>query len=264
MSQLAQQWDATDYAQNASAQYVWAQALIERLSLNGQEAILDVGCGDGRITAEIAAGHGGRVVGVDSSTAMVRLASEQHAEQGNLVFRQMDAAALRFNEAFDLIFSNAALHWVKDHQAVLHGMAQALRPGGRVLLSMGGKGNAAQLLPVVDALIGSKKWRGYFEGFQFPYAFYGVEEYQTWSPATGLKTSRLELVAKDMVHGSVAALKGWLRTTWFPFTQQLAPDRQDAFIDELVGNYLEHYPVDDLGRTHINMIRLELEAVKEA
>jgi len=98
----------------------------------------------------------------------------------------------------------------------------------------------------------------------FPYAFYGVEEYEAWLPGTGLQASRLELVPKDMVHEGVAALKGWIRTTWLPFTQRVPAAFREGFIDELVGNFLERQPVDDAGRTHVKMIRLELEAVKLA
>ncbi len=264
MDRAALQWDASDYAQNATAQYAWAQTLIEGLALRGSEAILDIGCGDGRITAEIAASHHGHVLGVDSSPQMVALAAQRYAAQGNLSFRQMDAARLEFKAQFDLVFSNAALHWVKDHQAVLAGIAQALRPGGRAVLSMGGKGNVAGLLPLIDALIRSEKWGRYFDGFVFPYAFYGVEEYRQWLAGSGLRATRLELVPKDMVHQSVDGLKGWLRTTWFPYTQRLPDELRDVFIDELVERYLELYPVDDSGRTHVEMIRLELEATKVA
>lgn len=264
MSQTGMQWDAADYARNATAQYAWAQSLLETLRLTGREAILDVGCGDGRITTEMSSGHFGRVVGVDSSLEMVLLAARRYALLPNLEFRQMDATALRYVGEFDLVFSNAALHWVADHPAVLAGIARALRPTGRVVLSMGGKGNAAGLLPVVDELIASRRWSEWFTGFVFPYAFYGVEEYEAWLPGTGLQATRLELVPKDMVHESVAALKGWIRTTWLPFTQRVPAALREGFIDELVGNYLERQPVDDAGRTHVKMIRLEFEAVKLA
>lgn len=157
MSQAEMRWDASDYAQNATAQYVWAQSLLERLALNGDEAILDLGCGDGRITSEIATQHAGRVVGIDSSPEMVRLAADRYAAQSGLEFWVMDAIALQFDTEFDLIFSNAVLHWVKDHQAVLAGMKRALRAGGRMVLSMGGKGNAAGPLSVMDNLIASEK-----------------------------------------------------------------------------------------------------------
>ena len=262
MSQVEMKWNAADYAQNATAQYTWAHSLIGQLALNGDEAILDVGCGDGRITSEIAAQHGGWVVGIDSSPEMVGLASGKYAEQPGLKFREMDAAELQFEAEFDLIFSNAVLHWVRDHRAVLAGMNRALRPGGRVVLSMGGKGNAAGPLSILDSLISQAKWRPYFEGFVFPYAFYGIEEYATWLAEAGFQPTRLQLVPKDMVHESVDGLKGWIRTTWFPYTQQLPQAMQYTFIDDLVKSYLENHPVDDFGRTHVKMVRLEVEASK--
>lgn len=264
MSQAEKKWDAGDYAQNATAQYAWAQSLIKRLALNGDEAILDLGCGDGRITLEIAAQHAGRVVGIDSSPDMVRLASDSYAAQPGLEFRVMDATELQFDAEFDLIFSNAVLQWVKDHRAVLAGMKRALRTGGRMVLSMGGKGNALGVLATMDKLIASEKWRPWFEGFVFPYAFYGIEEYATWLAEVGFKPTRLELVPKDMVHESVDGLKGWFRTTWFPYTRRVPQAMQDAFINELVESYLENHPVDDFGRTHVKMVRLEVEAGKEA
>lgn len=78
---------------------------------------------------------------------------------------------------------------------------------------MGSKGNAGEFLSVVDELIRRDHWRGCFEEFVFPYAFYGIEDYEQWLPEAGLQAKRLELVAKDMLHENVAALKDWIRTT---------------------------------------------------
>lgn len=200
--------------------------------------------------------------GVDSSASMVELANSQHAVESRLEFRQMDATELVFQSEFDRVFSNAVLHWVPDHQAVLSGIARALKPAGRAVLSMGGKGNAAGFLPIVEEVIRRERWRDCFKDFVFPYAFYGIEEYVQWLPAAGLAPERIELVAKDMVHDSVTALMGWIRTTWLPYTQQVAPERRELFVYELVTAYIEQYPVDALGRTHVSMMRLEVEAIK--
>jgi len=262
MTPAQMKWNAVDYAQNSSAQYAWAQSLLKSLALSGSEDILDIGCGDGKITAEMTQMVSGRVIGVDSSNQMVQLANSQNTTESNLAFRQMDASNLAFRAEFDLVFSNAVLHWVRDHRAVLAGITQALRTGGRTVLSMGGKGNATEFLPIVDDVIRRDHWRACFEDFVFPYAFYGIEDYMQWLPEAGLQAKRIELVPKDMVHDSVAELKGWIRTTWLPYTNRLAQEQRESFIDELVGNYLEQYPVDSFGRTHISMIRLEVEAVK--
>lgn len=129
-------WNAGDYASNASAQYSWASELITKLALQGDERLLDIGCGDGRITAELSARvpHG-RVVGIDASQEMIEAARQCYPRQAhpNLAFRHMDAREIVLDESFDIIFSNAALHWVADHLAVLQGLRRVMRPGGRLL-----------------------------------------------------------------------------------------------------------------------------------
>src|SRR5689334_19838215 len=109
------EWDPEDYAKNSAAQLGWARELIARLQLRGDEALLDIGCGDGKVTAELAgAVPRGFVLGVDSSPAFVAYAREHYPATSypNLAFAHMDARALAHERSFDAIFSNAALHWV--------------------------------------------------------------------------------------------------------------------------------------------------------
>ncbi|MFI5368535.1 MAG: class I SAM-dependent methyltransferase, partial [Spirochaetia bacterium] len=119
-------WDAEEYARNSSAQLGWARELIAKLDLEGHEHVLDIGCGDGKVSAELAR-HvpRGKVVGVDSSEDMIQLARAAFfpAAQGSLSFMLRDARDLGFEEEFDVVFSNATLHWVKDHRAVLRSVA---------------------------------------------------------------------------------------------------------------------------------------------
>ena len=106
-------WNADDYAKHSSSQYEWAKALIPKLKLRGNEAVLDIGCGDGKITAALAKSlPGGCVVGVDNSKGMIALAQHTFSvdDYPNLSFQKMDARALTFQEKFDRVFSNAALH----------------------------------------------------------------------------------------------------------------------------------------------------------
>ena len=122
--------------------------ILARLDLNGHERILDIGCGDGRITAEVArCVPQGIVVGLDSSAEMVAFAQRDSASEDlpNLRFQQGEAQSLDFHEQFDRVISFACLHWVIDHRPVLAGIRRALRPHGRVMLQFGGKGNAAQM-----------------------------------------------------------------------------------------------------------------------
>jgi trans-aconitate methyltransferase len=258
-------WDAQQYRQHSSQQQKWARELFDQLALAGHERVLDIGCGDGKVTAEIAR-HlpRGSVVGVDLSREMLDLAKKSFPPThfANLSFRPMDAARLEFNSEFDVIFSNAALHWVVDHRPVLGGISAALRPGGRVVLSMGGHGNAAALLAVLQRVIAQPRWASFFEGFSFPYGFHAPDRYRSWVEAAGLVPSRVELVPKDMTHAGRAGLEGWFRTTWFPYTASVPDDQREAFIDEVLNEYLTAHPLDQHGNAHVAMVRLEVQAVK--
>jgi trans-aconitate 2-methyltransferase len=256
-------WNAEDYVRHSSVQLGWGRELISKLDLQGYEAVLDIGCGDGRITAAIAE-HlpDGEILGVDSSADMLDLAREEFpwAEYPNLSFQQRDAEELTVEAEFDVIFSNAALHWVQDHGPVLTGISRALNLGGRILLQMAGKGNAASLLTVLDKLIVAEEWQQYFADFTFPYGFYGPELYKIWLKEAGLHPERVELIAKDMSYPERAGLEGWLRTTWLPYTERVPVERREVFITEIVDRYLAEYPADSKGHVHVGMMRLEVEA----
>ena len=142
-------WNPEDYAKNSDAQLRWAQQLRSNLDLSQYKSILDVGCGDGKITADFAAtSPQSKVTGIDSSPEMVAYAVEKYPQHKypNLTFECVDARSLKFDREFDLVFSNATLHWVDNHRAFLQGANAALKAGGRLIVSCGGEGNAAQIL----------------------------------------------------------------------------------------------------------------------
>ncbi len=259
------QWNATDYARHSEAQQQWARELTARLELSGREDILDIGCGDGKVSAELAAlVPEGSVLGVDSSKAMIGLAAASFTPDRypNLAFMQGDARRLHFSNQFDRIFSNAALHWVLDHRPVLASMFRALRPGGLAVVQMGGRGNAAGVIAMMDELMRKATWRDYFQGFAFPYGFYGPEEYESWLDEAGFSIRSLELIGKDMVHEDRDAFTGWVRTTWLPYTDRIPESLRERFIGELVSGYLDRHPVDARGAVHTDMQRLEFVALK--
>ncbi len=260
-------WDSTDYERYSSAQQKWARELIAVLSLAGSEDLLDIGCGDGKVTAEIAALLSeGSVVGIDSSKSMIELAGQRYPTEShpNLTFSLMDAADLRFRNRFDVVFSNAALHWIKDHRPVIEGIYCCLKPGGRMLLQMGGKGNARVIIEVLDDIIVEHQYQSHFQDFEFPYGFLGIDQYCSLLEGAGFINSRVELIDKDMIHDGRDGLTGWLRTTWLPYTQRLPESQRDGFIDSLAVNYLERVPLDAQGKSHVDMVRLQVDARKPA
>jgi trans-aconitate methyltransferase len=260
----AVRWNAEEYARNSAAQQGWARELIEKLGLSGRESVLDLGCGDGKVTAEIARLlTGGSAVGVDSSEDMISLARRgfPSSRHPNLRFQPGDARALAFDAEFDVVFSNATLHWVLDHGPVLKGAAQSLRPGGRILFQMGGRGNGAEIFDVARQMTAGE-WGRYFDGFTFPWGFYGPEEYAPWCSAAGLAVRRIELLPRTMLQKGVDGLAGWIRTTWMPYTERVPADRREAFVREASERYVQTHPPDGDGNVSVEMVRLEVDATR--
>jgi trans-aconitate methyltransferase len=258
-------WNAADYAANSAAQHAWARELIAKLDLHGREHILDVGCGDGKVTAEIArALPRGSATGVDASPQMIEFAQKafSNGQFPNLEFHVMDARRIRFDRQFDLIFSNAVLHWVDDHQAFLRGVAVCLRSGGRLIFSCGGKGNAQDVFVAARPEMRSKHWRGFFRKMPKPYFFYAPEDYEKWLPRFGFGIQGVRLVPKDATYDGPEGFAAWMRTTWLPYTQRVPEELREAFIAGVTDRYVAKHPPDTDGKVHVRMVRLEIDAVK--
>jgi trans-aconitate methyltransferase len=288
-------WNAADYAANSAVQQTWARELIARLQLRGDERVLDVGCGDGKVTADIArAVPRGLVAGVDASPQMIAFAQKTFAEIPNLKFQICDARKISFaalfpgapasrrrvpsvpagrrrsqvrgetykGALFDIIFSNAALHWMDDHRAFLRGAASVLRPGGRLIVSCGGRGNAQDVFVALRPEMRLKHWRGFFRRLEKPYFFYSPADYEKWLPRAGFKTHRIKLSPKDAVYAGREGFAAWLRTTWLPYIQRVPEDLREEFISAVADRYLAKHPPDADGRVHVRMVRLEIDAVR--
>ncbi|QJD30034.1 class I SAM-dependent methyltransferase [Methylococcus geothermalis] len=255
-------WNPEDYARHSAGQEAWARDLLAGLKLRPDDSVLDIGCGDGRITAAIADRvPQGRVVGVDWSPDMIGHAQAHH-HRAHLSFRQIDAQALPFDAEFTVVFSNAALHWIQDHRPALAGIARALKPGGRCLMEMGGHGNGAGVIAAFEALAEEDEWRGHFTDFESSYGFHDADSYRRWLGEAGLHVVRVESIPRDMVHAGGEAFAGWLRTAWHPYTSRVPADRRERFIDAATERYLAAYPQDASGRVHVAMVRLQVEAYR--
>jgi trans-aconitate methyltransferase len=262
----AHKWDPKTYTSSSSAQKIWAEELLSKVSIQGDERILDIGCGDGKITAQISRlVPRGSVVGLDNSPEMLSFARSRFPEEEwpRLQFLEGDARDLPYYNQFDLILSFAALHWIFDHRPVLAGIWRSLRRGGRIFMQFGGRGNAASVLEIAGMMISEERWSSYFQGFSFPYAFYGPEEYRAWLDASGLRTVRVDLLQKDMVQKGREGLAAWIESTWLPYIERIPEELKPDFICEVVDRYIQLHPPDEKGDIHVGMVRLEVEARKE-
>lgn len=259
-------WDPAAYAANSAPQQSWARELIAKLDLRGDEHILDVGCGDGKVTAEIAhAVPRGSAVGIDASSQMIEFARKTFPPGAipNLEFHVMDARKVHFAKKFDAVFSNAAMHWVDDHPAFLRGAASVLRPGGRLVVSCGGRGNAQDVFVVLRVEMRLKRWRDFFRRMETPYFFHSPENYKQWLPNFGFKPFGVWLSPKDAVYDNRKGFAAWLRTTWLPYIQRVPEDLREEFIAGITKRYVAKHPPDAENHVHVRMVRLEIDAVKE-
>jgi trans-aconitate 2-methyltransferase len=259
-------WNPELYSVSSSPQKSWGIELITKLNLKGNEKVLDVGCGDGKLSAEMARKlPEGSVLGIDLSQSMITFAREHYLPENfpNLAFMQIDATDLNFSSEFDIVFSNAAIHWIKDHELVLKVIWKSLKPGGKFLAQFGGRGNAAEIFEVVDLMLEDEKWISYFKNFIFPFRFYGPAEYLKWLKSTGFSVKRLELNPKDMFLEGKRELFAWSFSILHPYTRQVPQNMQETFINEFVSIFVNNHPPDNKGYVHVRMIRLEIEAYAE-
>ena len=259
------EWDPDDYHANSSAQLASAHELIKRLNLKGDEAVLDIGCGDGKITAQIAGlVPRGMVTGIDASGPMIEFAALKFptASHPNLRFAVMDAREITFENQFDLVFSNAALHWVQNHGPVLQGIRRCLKPGGKMYLQMVGKGGLAPMIRALLVVLADSRWNRHFQGFQSPNSFYGPEPDRQFIMDAGLEPLRVELVSRTMTQKGRAGLTGWLRTTWMPVLSRVPSSEGEEFLGRIVDEFLKANPLGPDGLASIEVMRLVAEARK--
>ncbi len=172
--ELMYKWNPEDYQQHSSAQESIAESIISGLKFEGNEHILDIGCGDGKVTSKLASlVPQGQVLGIDSSVEMVEFARKRFpsSNHANLRFEQLDVLDLKFESRFDLVTSFACLHWVKDHLAVLKSVKSSLKPGGKLLFQCAGRNTKDDLLASGRNVIRSDKWKKYFREFSNPYGY---------------------------------------------------------------------------------------------
>jgi trans-aconitate 2-methyltransferase len=159
------EWDAEVYDRVAKAQFEWSKSVLGRLPLEGDETVLDAGCGSGRVTEKLVERlPRGRVIGVDASESMVEKARERLGSRADV--RQVDLSELDLGEQVDVVFSNAVFHWVPDHDRLFARLHAALRPGGCLVAQCGGQGNVASFLRAVAEVVAQERFAHHFEGFE--------------------------------------------------------------------------------------------------
>jgi SAM-dependent methyltransferase len=200
---MTQTWDAQAYNRNGAFVHQLAGGVLELLAARAGERILDLGCGDGQLTQRIVA-TGAAVTGVDASTSMVRA-----ARFAGLTVDEASAESLPYADArFDAVFSNAALHWVRNQDAMLTEVHRVLKPGGRFVAEMGGHGNVAAILVALTAVLARHGYPDIENGVNY---YPAPEAYTRRLTRHGFRVEQIALIPRPtpLAEGGMTE---WLRT----------------------------------------------------
>jgi len=216
-------WDAARYQDKHSFVWRYGADLLELLAAQPGERILDLGCGTGQLTAEIAR-SGARVTGLDYSADMLADARKNFP---GLTFVSGDASAFDFSEQFDAVFSNAVLHWVKNADGAAASIARALRPGGRFVAEFGGQGNIATVQAALRAVLGPGA------DAQSPWYYPSIGEYSAVLERHGLEVRNASLFDRPTPLEGENGLDQWLRMFGQTYLGKLSPEQGDGMVRQL-------------------------------
>ena len=249
------------YYNNPFPFHVRMMDLISQLQLRGDEKILDVGCGDGRITAEISKLlPQSYVVGSDIFPEVIEFAKNKFDRQNypNLEFQVGDVRSLEFENSFDVIVSCGALHYIHNHIPVLTGFKEALKPSGKILLSFLGEGSNKSFHSVLQELLLDSKWK---ELNNLSYQFYSPAEYREMLKAVGFTTDSVEIFSYPLKdNNSKKEIKQRVEKDWFSLSTRIPPEIYETFLEELVSIYMERNPPNQSGLIESKAEWLEIQA----
>ena len=234
------EWDAPEYARLSALQEAMAQEVLSLLDLKGNERVLDVGCGNGKVTSKIAARvPQGSVVGVDSSAEMIAFASRQFGSDthANLRFQVADARNLPFREEFDLVVSFNALHWIPEQDKALRSIRAAMKSDGLAQLRLVPTGPRKSLEAVIEETRQSSSWARYFTAFHDPYLRLTPEQYGVLAERNGLRVRGIRTADKAWDFKSRSAFLAFGSVTFVEWTQHLPEEKRLEFVTEVLDRY---------------------------
>lgn len=247
-------WNAKLYDDKHGFVSKYGEDLLGWLAPENGERILDVGCGTGQLAAQIAQ-HGAKVTGFDFSAQMIEKARAAYPE---IPFDIMDARDFHYDEPFDALFSNAALHWINEPEAVVASMYRALKPGGRLIIEMGGKGNVQNIVQAIDEAMWEMGLREKLptDFWYFP----SIGEYAGLMEQAGFEVKTALHFDRDTALSGENGMQTWIKMFGGFLFRQLAPEDADKIVNRAVdilrpGHFRN-------GVWHADYKRLRIKAVK--
>jgi SAM-dependent methyltransferase len=249
-SSMSQVWDPDAYGRNGAFVHGLAGGVVEWLAAQPGERILDLGCGDGQLTTRLQT-TGAEVVGVDASEPMVAAARAR-----GIAADQANAESLPYADAsFDAVFSNAALHWVRNHDAMMAEVHRVLKPGGRFVAEMGGHGNVAAIRVALIAVLERHGFGGAEDGVNY---YPTPDAYTRRLERHGFVAERMALIPRPTPL-ETSGMAGWLRTFRSGVLDQL-PEVQSTAVVEECCSLLAQALRDENGNWTADYVRLRFVA----
>jgi len=244
---MAHEFDGKKYQKASTHQKEWGNKLISELKLKGDEKILDLGCGDGVLTQTLSnLVPDGSVLGVDASNGMIEVAKQK--ESSNLKFLLMDIDKLATDEKFDIIFSNAALHWVKNHRKLYEKLSTFLNENGMIRFNFAADGNCSYFFNIVKMTIQEKEYQEDFKDFDWPWFMPTLDEYKKLIDDFSFSNVKIWEENADRFFPNKEALIGWIeQPSIVPFLEYLPDSKKEPFTNEIIEKMLK-FTIQDDGR----------------
>ncbi|KAF3361784.1 Uncharacterized protein PHSC3_001674 [Chlamydiales bacterium STE3] len=239
--------DAKHYKENSHLQYSLAQDPLKDYLFQVDETILDIGCGDGKITAQMAEKvPKGQVIGIDKSRSMIGLAKLSYPEKvyPNLKFEIEDIKHLTVCHSFDLITSFSCLHWIENQVIALEKIKQLLNPLGKAIILTFPR--CPTFWDPIEFVADGAKWRNYFANNSRPYHFLNEEDYKKIVKELGLKIVNIETSSHVAKFKGKKGFEDYVRG-WLPFLIDLPKSLHEEFLEEIGNKSLEFVPLDREG-----------------
>lgn len=234
---MPHEWNAGEYERLADPMTRWGGQVLERLVLNGDETVLDAGCGTGRVTEQLLARlPRGKVIGVDASAAMIEQARARFAGNPQVTLLVGDLTTLELPEPVDAILSTATFHWILDHDALFACLARVLRPDGQLVAQCGGATNIDAVLAAIDDVIRTPRFAAAFAGWRSPWEYAAPEVTAERLARAGFTDIHTWLNPEPTVLSSRTHLADYLETIILGrHVLRLSPDQQRPFAEAVAG-----------------------------
>ena len=236
---MPHEFNGEAYKKSSTHQKEWGNKIISEFHFSGHEHILDLGCGDGVLTAQLAElVPDGFVLGIDSSRGMIEVARK--LRKNNLAFKLQDINSLDQKEEFDLVFSNATLHWIKDHNRLLKNTFKCLRKDGMVRFNFAAEGNCAHFFKVIKLAMRLPEYSRYFKSFEWPWYMPSLDEYENLVRRSQFSEIRVWGEIADRYFPDKETMIKWIdQPSIVPFLERIPAGEKESFRDYTVEKMIE-------------------------